>query len=103
SAGSQHTNVSGETAKQIDQEVRRIIDESYSTAKRLLEENRDKLDMMADALMKYETIDSEQIDDIMSGRTPREPRDSQVCSGTLAPKGQVERSETPFGGTAGAH
>lgn len=103
SAGSQHTNVSGETAKQIDQEVRRIIDESYSTAKRLLEENRDKLDMMADALMKYETIDSEQIDDIMSGRTPREPRDWQGGSGTPTPKEQVERPETPIGGPAGEH
>ncbi|MDG9928423.1 MULTISPECIES: ATP-dependent zinc metalloprotease FtsH [Pseudomonas] len=103
SAGSQHTNVSGETAKQIDQEVRRIIDESYSTAKRLLEENRDKLDMMADALMKYETIDSEQIDDIMSGRAPREPRDWQGGSGTPTPKEQVERPETPIGGPAGEH
>lgn len=103
SAGSQHTNVSGETAKQIDQEVRRIIDESYSTAKRLLEENRDKLDMMADALMKYETIDSEQIDDIMSGRAPREPRDWQGGSGTPTPKEQVDRPETPIGGPAGEH
>ena len=103
SAGSQHTNVSGETAKQIDQEVRRIIDESYSTAKRLLEENRDKLDMMADALMKYETIDSEQIDDIMSGRAPREPRDWQGGSGTPTPKEQVERPEAPIGGPAGEH
>ena len=67
--------VSGETAKQIDEEVRRIIDESYATARRLLEENRDKLDMMAEALMKYETIDTQQIDDIMAGRVPREPKD----------------------------
>ncbi|HBQ8682549.1 TPA: ATP-dependent zinc metalloprotease FtsH, partial [Klebsiella pneumoniae] len=52
SAGSQHANVSGETAKMIDQEVRRIIDDCYGTAKRLLDENRDKLEMMADALMK---------------------------------------------------
>ncbi|WP_079458681.1 ATP-dependent zinc metalloprotease FtsH, partial [Pseudomonas aeruginosa] len=77
SAGSQHANVSGETAKMIDQEVRRIIDDCYGTAKRLLDENRDKLEMMADALMKYETIDSDQIDDIMAGRVPREPRDWQ--------------------------
>ena len=82
SAGSQHANVSGETAKMIDQEVRRIIDDCYGTAKRLLDENRDKLEMMADALMKYETIDSDQIDDIMAGRVPREPRDWQGGSGT---------------------
>ena len=103
SAGSQATNVSGETAKAIDEEVRSIIDGCYGTAKRLLEENRDKLDMMADALMKYETIDADQIDDIMSGRTPREPRDWQGGSGTPAAKEQAERPETPIGGPAGEH
>ncbi|WP_043308808.1 ATP-dependent zinc metalloprotease FtsH [Pseudomonas sp. ML96] len=103
SAGSQQANVSGETAKAIDEEVRSIIDGCYGTAKRLLEENRDKLDMMADALMKYETIDAEQIDDIMAGRTPREPRDWQGGSGTPTPKEQVERPETPIGGPAGEH
>ena len=75
SAGSQHANVSGETAKLIDEEVRSIIDHRYGTAKQILTENRDKLDMMAEALMKYETIDAPQIDDIMAGRPPREPRD----------------------------
>ncbi|MBD9426681.1 ATP-dependent zinc metalloprotease FtsH [Pseudomonas sp. PDM15] len=103
SAGSQQANVSGETAKAIDEEVRSIIDGCYGTAKRLLEENRDKLDMMADALMKYETIDADQIDDIMAGRTPREPRDWQGGSGTPAPKEQAERPETPIGGPAGEH
>ena len=103
SAGSQHANVSGETAKAIDEEVRSIIDGCYGTAKRLLEENRDKLDMMADALMKYETIDADQIDDIMAGRTPREPRDWQGGSGTPASKEQAERPETPIGGPAGEH
>ncbi|KHL69447.1 ATP-dependent zinc metalloprotease FtsH [Pseudomonas flexibilis] len=104
SAGSQHTNVSGETAKQIDEEVRSIIDTCYATAKRLLTENRDKLEMMAEALMKYETIDAEQIDDIMSGRPPREPRDWQGgtgASGSSAPQG--ERPESPIGGPAGEH
>ncbi|MWV11686.1 ATP-dependent zinc metalloprotease FtsH [Pseudomonas sp. R-28-1W-6] len=104
SAGSQHANVSGETAKLIDDEVRSLIDGCYATAKRLLEENRDKLDAMADALMKYETIDADQIDDIMAGRTPREPRDWQDGSGTpSAPKEQANRPETPIGGPAGEH
>jgi cell division protease FtsH len=103
SAGSQQANVSGETAKAIDEEVRSIIDGCYGTAKRLLEDNRDKLDAMADALMKYETIDADQIDDIMAGRTPREPRDWQGGSGTPAPKEQAERPETPIGGPAGEH
>lgn len=75
SAGSQHASVSGETAKLIDSEVRSIIDQCYATAKQLLIDNRDKLEAMTEALMKYETIDADQIDDIMAGRTPREPRD----------------------------
>ncbi|MEB5430128.1 ATP-dependent zinc metalloprotease FtsH [Pseudomonas aeruginosa] len=108
SAGSQHANVSGETAKMIDQEVRRIIDDCYGTAKRLLDENRDKLEMMADALMKYETIDSDQIDDIMVGRVPREPRDWQGGSGTGTPPANLEESgrrenTPPIGGPAGEH
>ncbi|BAN50650.1 ATP-dependent zinc metalloprotease FtsH [Metapseudomonas resinovorans NBRC 106553] len=106
SAGSQHANVSGETAKMIDQEVRRIIDECYTTAKTLLTENRDKLDMMAEALMKYETIDSEQIDDIMAGRVAREPKDwegGSGTSGTPTPREEAKRPETPIGGPAGEH
>jgi cell division protease FtsH len=103
SAGSQQANVSGETAKAIDEEVRSIIDGCYGTAKRLLEENRDKLDMMADALMKYETIDAEQIDDIMAGRTPREPRDWEGGSGTPASREEAGRPEAPIGGPAGQH
>ncbi|HCR1416694.1 TPA: ATP-dependent zinc metalloprotease FtsH [Pseudomonas aeruginosa] len=108
SAGSQHANVSGETAKMIDQEVRRIIDDCYGIAKRLLDENRDKLEMMADALMKYETIDSDQIDDIMAGRVPREPRDWQGGSGTGTPPANLEESgrrenTPPIGGPAGEH
>ncbi|MBW2940476.1 ATP-dependent zinc metalloprotease FtsH [Zhongshania aquimaris] len=73
SAGQQGKSHSGETARQIDEEVRRIIDECYGIARGILEENRGKLDVMADALMMYETIDAKQIDDIMSGRTPRKP------------------------------
>ncbi|MFQ6575123.1 ATP-dependent zinc metalloprotease FtsH [Pseudomonas sp. UM16] len=101
SAGSQHASVSGETAKLIDSEVRSIIDQCYATAKQILTDNRDKLDAMADALMKYETIDAEQIDDIMAGRTPREPRDWEGGSGTSGtPAQQGDRPETPIGGPA---
>ncbi|UDL07250.1 ATP-dependent zinc metalloprotease FtsH [Marinobacter sp. CA1] len=74
SAGQSHTVYSPETAQRIDEEVRNIIDECYEKARQLLIDNRDKLDLMADALMKYETIDRHQIDDIMEGRTPRPPR-----------------------------
>ena len=73
SAAQPGKGVSGETARQIDEEVRRIIDECYAKAQNILEENRSKLDMMAEALMMYETIDAKQIDDIMAGRKPRSP------------------------------
>ncbi len=103
SAGSQHASVSGETAKLIDSEVRSIIDQCYATAKQLLTDNRDKLDAMADALMKYETIDAEQIDDIMAGRTPREPRDWDGDSASGTPAAQGDRPESPIGGPAAQH
>ncbi|WP_137888454.1 ATP-dependent zinc metalloprotease FtsH [Pseudomonas sp. 2FE] len=104
SMGTQHSNISGETAKMIDQEIRSIIDQCYSTAKRLLEENRDKLNAMAEALMKYETVDAEQIDDIMNGREPREPRDWQDggddSDTSLSKRDDVELPEKPIGGPA---
>ncbi|MHC8304134.1 ATP-dependent zinc metalloprotease FtsH [Pseudomonas sp. PB3P13] len=100
--GGQSASFSGETAKLIDSEVRSIIDQCYGTARQILTDNRDKLDAMADALMKYETIDAEQIDDIMAGRTPREPRDWSGGTGTSGtpPAVQGERPETPIGGPA---
>jgi cell division protease FtsH len=66
---------SGETTSKIDKEVRKIIDECYAKAEKILEENRDKLDAMAEALILYETIDADQLKDIMEGRTPRPPKD----------------------------
>ncbi|EJM00764.1 cell division protease FtsH [Pseudomonas sp. ADAK2 TE3594] len=100
--GGQHASFSGETAKLIDSEVRSIIDQCYGTAKQILTDNRDKLDAMADALMKYETIDADQIDDIMAGRAPREPRDWSGGSDTSGtpPAVQDGRPETPIGGPA---
>ncbi|HSP56675.1 MAG TPA: ATP-dependent zinc metalloprotease FtsH [Halomonas sp.] len=64
---------SGETTTRLDKEVRKIIDDCYAQAKQILENNRDKLDAMAEALMKYETIDATQLKDIMEGRDPRPP------------------------------
>jgi cell division protease FtsH len=108
SAASQSKSISGETAKNIDLEVRRIIDESYDTARRILEENRDKLDMMADALMKYETIDSHQIDAIMEGREPDDPSgwhsgDSSGGAATGDQDAEGSQGEDPIGGPAGEH
>jgi cell division protease FtsH len=71
----QHKSVSDETSHLIDEEIRRVIDRNYVRARDLLQEHLDKLHAMAAALMKYETIDAAQIDDIMAGRDPRPPRD----------------------------
>lgn len=106
SAGQAHKGMSDETAKQIDAEVRRIIDECYKTAQDILEANFDKLHVMADALMQYETIDSEQIDDIMEGRSVREPSDwsnrGDGGSGS-APATETPDRSGPIGGPAGEH
>lgn len=72
----QHKNVSEATMQKVDAEVRRIIDEQYALARKLLEENRDKMHKMANALLEWETIDSDQIDDIMNGNDPRPPKES---------------------------
>ena len=71
----QHKSVSDETAHLIDEEVRLIVDRNYERARSILEENMDKLHKMADALIRYETIDSDQIDQIMDGKDPSPPRD----------------------------
>ena len=73
SAGSPRPQISDDTAKKIDEAVRAVIDDCYATARRVLKENRDKMDMMAEALLEYETIDRGQIDEIMSGRKPSPP------------------------------
>jgi cell division protease FtsH len=75
-----HKNVSEATMQKVDAEIRRIIDEQYALARRLLEENRDKVEAMAKALLEWETIDAEQIDDIMAGRPPRPPKPSSSAA-----------------------
>jgi len=75
SAASQAKSFSSDTAIAIDVEVRKIIDECYGRATKILEEHRDQLDLMKDALMEYETIDADMIDDIMKGEKPRPPAD----------------------------
>jgi len=71
----QHKQVSDVTAHAIDEEVRRVIEHNYTRAKSILENNLDKLHTMADALIKYETIDEEQLKDIMAGNAPKPPKD----------------------------
>ena len=68
-------NVSEETMQKVDKQIRRIIDEQYTIARKLIEDNQDKMHAMAKALLEYETIDAEQIEDIMGGNPPRPPKD----------------------------
>ncbi|MBR0566306.1 ATP-dependent zinc metalloprotease FtsH [Azoarcus sp. L1K30] len=69
-----HRNVSEATMQKVDAEIRRIVDQQYALARRLLEENRDKVESMTAALLEMETIDADQINDIMEGRPPRPPK-----------------------------
>jgi cell division protease FtsH len=69
-----HKSVSESTMQKVDGEIRRIIDQQYALARGLLEANRDKVEVMAKALLEWETIDSDQINDIMAGRPPRPPK-----------------------------
>ena len=76
-------NVSEATMQKVDLEIRRIIDEQYALARKLIEENSDKVEMMAKTLLEWETLDSEQVEDIMQGRPPRAPKvQPGVTSGT---------------------
>jgi cell division protease FtsH len=89
-----HKNISGDTQRVIDEEVRSIIERNFQRSRGLLQENMPKLHVMAQALIKYETLDAEQIDDIMSGREPRPPdgwNDADHGSGpnTVPARGKV--------------
>ena len=86
SAGTARPQVSNETAMKIDVEVRSIIDSCYATAEKILEENKQKLEMMKDALLEYETIDKVQIDEIMAGRKPSPPEGWDDKGSDAAPK-----------------
>jgi len=101
----QHKHVSDDTARQIDLEVRKIIDAAHDHSKRLLVENLEKLHLMADALMRYETIDTKQIDQIMEGREPDPPEGWQEGNGDDAGGGEAKATNdgedrTSVGGPA---
>jgi len=100
----QHKQVSDGTAHAIDEEVRRVIETNYARAKEILQKNIDKLHLMAEALMKYETIDEEQIKDIMAGRAPRPPSDwDDTLSNRTPPRPEPEGEPGPIGTPAGQH
>jgi len=79
------TNISEETMRRVDTEIRRIIDEQYALARKLIEEHSDKVEAMAKALLELETIDADQIDDIMAGKPPRPPKPSVVSGNNERP------------------
>ncbi len=102
----QHKQVSDETAHLIDDEVRKIIDRNYDRAKALLADHKDKLENMAQALMKYDTIDHAQIVDIMEGRQPSPPEgwsESGRPKKTGGKTADKKEEPKPIGGPASEH
>ena len=102
----QHKVVSDDTANAIDEEVRKIIDSNYARAEEVLKDNVDKLHLMAKALVKYETIDSDQIKDIMAGKEPRPPADWDDLAGPsepASPEAPESESKGSIGGPASEH
>ncbi len=104
----QHKVMSDGTAHVIDEEVRYIVDRNYTRARQILEENSGKLHLMAAALIRYETLDSDQIDDIMNGRAARAPKNWDDDDGSATPigaadEGKIADIDTPIGGPASSH
>ena len=107
SAASQAKTVSSDTAIAIDKEVRNIIDTCYAEAQDLLKKHRDLMELMKDALMEYETIDSKQIDNIMEGKKPQPPADWSDSEDSDSGASKVEKEEvddsSTIGGPASEH
>jgi cell division protease FtsH len=100
----QHKHVSDATARQIDEEVRKILDTAYQRSTQILNVNMDKLHAMASALLQYETIDGEQISAIMEGREPGPPKDWQKSDNSTGGTPNIgSKPATPIGGTAAQH
>jgi cell division protease FtsH len=101
-----HQNLSDKTAQQVDDEIRRIIDEQYDRARRIIEDNRDKIEIMAEALLEWETIDAKQIDEIMAGKKPTPPQSQSggASGGTGAkPEAPEPKSGPSLDTPAGEH
>lgn len=96
---------SDDTSRNIDEEVRRIIEDCYARAEKILKDNRDILEAMKDALMEYETIDAEQVDDLMARRKVRPPREwnDDDFNGHMRDKDAGESPAGPIGGPANTH
>ena len=89
------THISEKTMQAVDTEIRRILEEQYGVARKLIEEHRDKIEKMASALLKWETLDAEQLDDIMAGKDPREPKppESQDARKSAESQGKAPAQE----------
>jgi cell division protease FtsH len=94
-----HKGISDETAHVIDEEIRHVIDRNYSKAEKILKDNLDKLHIMAEALIKYETLESAQIDDIMDGKIPRPP---EGWDDDNKPSGRLQEADDSKGAAPGA-
>lgn len=88
-------NISEATLQKVDAEIRRIIDQQYNLARHLIETNRDKIEAMAAALLEWETIDADQINDIMAGNPPRPPKPSQATAAPVPPKDTPPTAAAP--------
>ena len=98
-----HQNMSDTTADAIDKSIRKLIDRNYDRAEQILKDNMDKLHLMADALMKYETIDSNQIKEIMNGNKPTPPEgweDKDDDDSSVSAKKDKNDKSSPIGGPA---
>ena len=84
-----HKNISEATMQQVDAEIRRIIDQQYALARGLIEGNRDKIEAMTKALLEWETIDADQINDIMAGNPPRPPKPPAPSQAQQPPQDQA--------------
>ncbi len=89
-----HKNISEATMQQVDAEIRRIIDQQYALARKLIEGNRDKVEAMAQALLEWETLDAEQLDDIMAGKPPQPPKPSKYGSNAQPPQDAAPTAPT---------
>lgn len=101
--GTASQQYSDETSKHIDEEVKRIIEDCYLRAKHILEDNRDILEAMKNALMEYETIDSDQVADLMARRPIRPPREWNDDDFTGSTKNNDVSGDSPIGGPANTH
>ncbi|MBU2754060.1 ATP-dependent metallopeptidase FtsH/Yme1/Tma family protein [Acidithiobacillus sp. CV18-2] len=88
-----HSSVSERTAQTVDEEVRGIIQERYQVARKLIEDNRDIVERMAHALLKFETLDAGQVNDLMAGRDPRPPQDNNPGTPAVSGNSGVGNSE----------